>query len=68
MWLIWLEMSRDSIHGGETWGLGKCLWSPSHKRNTTFRWLYWDNILRVKEGDLVVHLQGKGNEAKFIGE
>lgn len=65
--MIWLEMSRDPIHGGGTWGFGKCIWSPSHKRNENSKWAYWESVLSVKERDLIIHLQGKGNDAKFIG-
>lgn len=66
--MIWIEMSRDKIHGGGEWGLKKCLWSPAYKRGTRgSSWLFWNNILQVKQGDIVIHLSGKGHAAAFIG-
>jgi putative restriction endonuclease len=64
--MIWLEMSRDPLHGGGDWGFSYCLWSPSHKKNGT-RWAFWDSLLKVEEGDSVLHLRGKGKEAAFVG-
>lgn len=61
-------MSRDKIHGGGEWGLKKCLWSPAYKQGPRGgSWLFWNNILQVKQGDIVLHLCGKGPTAAFIG-
>lgn len=61
-------MSRDETHGGGEWGFGKCLWSPSHKRGDRKRsWLFWKNLLDVQQGDVIIHLRGKGRLAAFVG-
>lgn len=66
--MIWIEMSRDEIHGGGEWGFKKCLWSPAYKKgNLKGSWLFWNNILQVKQGDIVIHLRGKGHDAAFVG-
>lgn len=66
--MIWIEMSRDKIHGGGEWGLKKCLWSPAYKQGPRrSSWLFWNNILQVKQGDIVIHLCGKGHTAAFTG-
>lgn len=66
--MIWIEMSRDETHGGGEWGFGKCLWSPSHKRGDRKRsWLFWKNLLDVQQGDVIIHLRGKGHLAAFVG-
>lgn len=64
--MLWLEMSRDEVHGGGSWAFGKSLWSPSRKRDNT-RWAFWDTLLRVETHDPVLHLQGKGKNAAFVG-
>lgn len=63
---MWLEMSRDASHGGDGWGFAECLWSPSHK-NPSGRWPFWELLLSVRKGDIVVHLRGKGSRAAFVG-
>lgn len=66
--MVWIEMSRDKVHGGGNWGFKKCLWAPSHKKGTHGgSWPFWNNILKVQEGDIVIHLRGKGHTAAFIG-
>lgn len=66
--MVWIEMSRDKIHGGGEWGLKKCLWSPAYKRGARGgSWLFWSNILQVKQGDIVIHLSGRGHAAAFVG-
>lgn len=61
-------MSRDETHGVGEWGFGKCLWSPSHKRGDRKRsWLFWKNLLDVQQGDVIIHLRGKGYLAAFVG-
>lgn len=66
--MIWIEMSRDEIHGGGEWGFKKCLWSPTHKRGKRkASWLFYDNILQVRQGDIIIHLRGEGHHAAFIG-
>lgn len=63
---MWLEMSRDLLHGGVGWEFGECLWSPTHK-NPRGTWPYWETLRQIKEGDLVFHLRGKGKRAAFVG-
>ncbi len=64
-------MSRDEVHGGGEWGFTKCLWSPAYKSwskgNQKVSWLYWSNLLKVRQGDIVLHLHGKGHSAAFVG-
>lgn len=63
--MLWLEMSRDPIHGGETWGFTECLWAPSRKGNGA-RWPFWELLLRVKKDDLIIHLRGE-RAPEFVG-
>jgi hypothetical protein len=63
--MLWLEMSRDEVHGGGSWAFGKCLWAPSQKTNGA-RWAFWDTLLHVEAGDPVLHLRGKGASAAFV--
>lgn len=67
--MIWIEMSRDGVHGGGEWAFAKCVWSPTHKNNEKRNqtWLFWENVKKVKEGDIILHLQGKGQNAYFTG-
>ncbi len=66
--MVWIEMSRDKTHGGGEWGLKKCLWAPAYKQGSRrSSWLFWNNILQVRYGDVVIHLCGKGRAAAFIG-
>jgi putative restriction endonuclease len=62
----WLEMSREEAHGGDGWAFGECLWVPARKKDGT-RWPYWDNLRRVRKGDVIVHLKGKDVDAAFVG-
>lgn len=64
--MIWIEMSRDKIHGGGEWGFTKCLWSPAYKHgNEKSSWLFWNNLLHVCKGDIILHL--RGTPALFVG-
>ena len=63
---MWLEMSRDTAHGGEGWAFAECLWSPTHK-NPSGSWSFWELLGRVRKDDVVVHLRGKGTRAAFVG-
>lgn len=63
---MWVEMSKVISHGGKGWDFSQCLWSPSHKISGS-KWFYWENLLKVKEGDLVLHLQGTHPNANFVG-
>ncbi len=63
---MWLEMSRDTAHGGEGWAFAECLWSPTHK-NPSGSWSFWELLGRVRKDDVVVHLRGKGKRAAFVG-
>jgi len=66
--MLWLEMSRDPVHGGGDWEFGQCLWSPSHKKgNAAGAWPFWDNLRRVREADVVLHLRGKDAKVAFVG-
>lgn len=66
--MIWIEMSRDAVHGGGEWGFKKCIWAPAYRQGARKgSWLFWNNILQVKQGDIVIHLRGKGHDASFVG-
>lgn len=66
---MWIEMSRDEEHGGEEWGFTKCIWAPTYKKSKRENqsWPFWNNVNKVKAGDIVFHLRGKGHEAEFVG-
>lgn len=63
---IWVETSTDSLHGGEGWGLGTCLWCPTTDRKGHHNNSY-DLVSRVKKGDFVLHMHGKKDQAAFVG-
>lgn len=66
---IWIEMSRDEEHGGGEWGFTKCIWAPTYKKSEgeDKSWPFWNNVNKVKIGDIVLHLRGKGQRAEFVG-
>lgn len=65
---MWVEMSRDEDHGGDEWGFTKCIWAPTYKKNDENKtWPFWENVSKVRTGDIVFHLRGKGQDAKFVG-
>jgi len=63
---MFLEMSRNIDHGGGDWGFRKCVWSPTLKSNGA-TWAYWSNILKIRRGDIVLHLRGTPPDAAFVG-
>lgn len=64
--MLWLEMSRDPVHGGGEWDFGKCLWSPARKPDGS-KWAFWETTFMVQADDNVLHLRDKGKEAAFVG-
>lgn len=62
----YIEMSRDLEHGGGLWSFPNCVWSPTRKKNGQ-RWPYWRKILKIQEGDIVLHLRGAQPDAEFVG-
>lgn len=62
-------MSRDEKHGGDEWGFTKCIWAPTYKKSEGEKksWPFWDNVNKVKTGDIVFHLRGKGKKSEFVG-
>lgn len=64
--MMWLEMTRTEEHGGPGWGLGECLWSPTHK-NPKGKWGYWETLRQVRRDDVVLHLVGKTHRQAFTG-
>jgi len=65
--MIYLEMSRNELHGGGTWEFPKCVWAPTQKRNGAGSWPFWNKILRISEGDVIFHLRGVSPNASFVG-
>lgn len=65
--MIWIEMSRDEIHGGGEWGFTKYVWAPTMKKGSQSTWPFWNNILKTEPDDLVIHLRGAGRHAEFVG-
>lgn len=64
--MLWLQMSREDDYGGGEWDFKRCVWTPTRKRDG-HRWAYWDTILNIEAGDVVLHLRGAGEEAHFVG-
>ncbi|WP_339784467.1 HNH endonuclease [Paenibacillus sp. FSL R7-0313] len=66
--MMWIEMSTEETHGGKGWGFSQCLWSPAYKivKNSRRPWPYWNSLIRVKEGDVILHLKGNA-EPGFVG-
>lgn len=64
--MLWLEMSRDEVHGGGDWSFTNCLWAPSLKQGGG-KWPFWESLLQVEAGDTILHLRGKDKNAAFVG-
>lgn len=64
--MIYIEMSRDEAHGGGTWALTDCVWSPTERRDGR-SWPFWNKVLDVQQGDTILHLRGITPNAEFIG-
>jgi len=64
--MIFIEMSRDEVHGGGGWAFPRCVWSPASRRDG-FPQGYWNRILRIEDGDTVIHLRGIKPHAYFVG-
>ncbi|MEE8370771.1 MAG: hypothetical protein V3R73_01400, partial [Sphingomonadales bacterium] len=63
---MWLEMAKDGNHGGKGWEFGRCLWTPTATAKGGRR-ADWNLLLKVRLGDPVIHLRGKGDKAAFVG-
>ncbi len=48
---VFLEMT-NSVHGGQDWELGKCLWSPKRAKDGKDS---WKTMLLPQIGDIVIH-------------
>ena len=64
--MIFLEMSRETGHGGGSWAFPNCVWAPTRKENGA-RWPFWEKILAIQRGDTVIHLRGVPPRAEFVG-
>jgi putative restriction endonuclease len=64
--MLYLEMSRDPLHGGGSWSFGNCVWAPT-KKESGGHWPFWTKILDIRQGDTVIHLRGKSPNAEFVG-
>jgi putative restriction endonuclease len=65
--VIYLEMSRDEVHGGEGWGFSECLWAPTRKKGGAAQWPFWSSVGNARSGDTVIHLRGVTPNAHFVG-
>ena len=65
--MIYLEMSKDKIHGGENWEFQTCIWAPTKKRGSGYAWPFWSKILLVRKDDLIIHLRGDRPRAEIVG-
>ncbi|MCB2115738.1 MAG: hypothetical protein KDE00_05405 [Rhodobacteraceae bacterium] len=65
--MIYLEMARDELHGGDNWSFTECVWAPTQKRSGKGNWPFWSKIHKIRTGDTVVHLLGKYESAAFVG-
>lgn len=65
--MLYIEMARDTAHGGEGWAFQQCLWAPTHKKGNAGSWPFWSKVLQVKRGDIVLHRRGERPNAAFVG-
>ena len=69
--MLWIEMSRDLVHGAGSWDFTRSLWSPTRnrprKRGDGSRWAFWESLLQVRAGDSILHLRGKDEKSAFVG-
>ena len=59
-------MSRDETHGGGTWAFLKCVWAPTKRRGGS-SWPFYNKILQINDGDVIIHLRGIPPKANFVG-
>jgi len=64
--MLWLELTKNPLHGGAGWEFGRCLWSPGTKENGA-NWPFWSGLLQVKKKDPVVHLRYDKKDWNFVG-
>jgi hypothetical protein len=68
--MIWLEVSRDVIHGDITglgsWSFGKCLWSPTSKTNRE-KSGFWEPLQDVQAGDVIFHVRWIQRQPAIVG-
>lgn len=64
--MIYLEMARDEAHGGGTWEFPNCVWAPTQKQDGG-SWPFWNKVLQIRKGDIVIHLRGIKPHASFVG-
>lgn len=64
--MTYLQMARDEIPGGGTWSFLNCVWAPSKTRKGG-SWPFWGKILKVRQGDVIIHLRGVRPDANFVG-
>lgn len=64
--MIFIEMARNEVHGGDGWEFLNCVWSPT-KKQTGGQWPFWNKILNIKKGDIILHLRGVPPHANFVG-
>lgn len=64
--MMWIEYSRDRVHGGPGWEFGTCAWAPTINRANR-RWPYWISIGDVERGDMILHLQESREGTFFVG-
>lgn len=63
---IYLQMSSDETHGGGAWTFTHCVWAPTKKRNGS-PWPFWNKILQIDDGDIIIHLRIIYSNSHFVG-
>ena len=64
--MMYLEMTRDQTHGGGEWRFPRCVWAPAEKERGG-QWPFWTNVLRIREGENLLHLRGVPPKSAFVG-
>jgi HNH endonuclease len=63
---MYLEMSRDDLHGGGSWRFPLCIWAPTERQGGG-NWPFWSKVREIKAGDTILHLRGISPKAAFVG-
>lgn len=64
--MVYIEMARDPVHGGDSWSFLNSIWSPT-RTSDGHSWPYWEKVRQVRKGDVIIHLRGVPPNAYFTG-